>query len=328
MYNDISRCLVNEGISLRLVVMIPAYNEEKTVGKVISEIPREITQIDDIRIVVIDDGSTDSTRNVALEAGANKVLSFKKNQGLAIAFKKGLNLALEMNADIIVNIDADGQYDGKEITALLRPILDNKADIVLGSRFKGWIEFMSLQKKIGNSLATKVTNLLTGLQISDAQTGFRAFSQEAALRLDIKSDYTYVQETIIQAVEKGLTIIEVPVHFRRRDGKSRLITNIFSYARRAGINILRTYRDYEPLRTFLIIGGVISLLGFAVGLRVLIQYLTTGMVGPYLPSAILTAVLLILGFQVIILGIIADMVGNNRKIQEEILYFLKKRQIQ
>ena len=315
-------------ISLRLVIIIPAYNEEKTIGKVISAIPREITQIDEIKIIVIDDGSTDSTRNVALEAGANKVLSFKKNQGLAFAFKKGLDLALEMNANIIVNIDADGQYDGKEIPVLLRPIMDNKADIVLGSRFKGWIEFMPMQKRIGNYLATKVTNLLTGLKISDAQTGFRTFSKEAALRINLESDYTHVQETIIQAVAKGLTIVEVPVHFRKRGGKSRLITNIFSYARRAGINILRTYRDYKPLKTFLIIGALINLLGFAVGLKVLIYYLATGMVGEYLPSAILTGILLIIGFQVMIFGIIADMVGNNRKIQEEILYFLKKHRIQ
>ena len=304
--------------------MIPAFNEEKTIGKVISEIPREIAQIDEIKIIVIDDGSTDDTRKNALEAGADKVISFIQNQGLAFSFKKGLNLALEMNADLIVNIDADGQYVGNEIITLLDPILNNKADIVLGSRFKGWIEYMPFQKRVGNSLATKATNLLTGLNISDTQTGFRAFSREAALRLNIESDYTYVQETIIQAVEKGLTIVEVPVHFRRREGKSRLISNIFSYARRAGINILRTYRDYQPLRIFLIIGGIISLLGFAVGLRVLLHYLSTGMVGPYLPSAILTAVLLIVGFQVIIFGIIADMMGSNRKIQEEILYFLKK----
>jgi glycosyltransferase involved in cell wall biosynthesis len=307
--------------------MIPAYNEEKTIGKVVCEIPLEIPQIDQISIIVIDDGSTDNTRKIALEANVEKVISVKQNQGLAFAFKKGLDLALEMNADIIVNIDADGQYDGKEITTLLNPIINHEADIVLGSRFKGWIDFMPLQKRIGNSLATKATNLLTGLNISDTQTGFRAFTREAALRLNIESDYTYVQETIIQAVEKGLTIVEVPVHFRRREGKSRLISNIFSYARRAGINILRTYRDYEPLRTFLIIGGLIGLVGFGFGIRVLIQFLTTGMVGPYLPSAILTAVLLIVGFQVIILGIIADMIGRNRKLQEEILYLQKKHRV-
>ncbi len=304
---------------------IPAYNEEKTLGKVIQEIPREIDQIVDVKIVVIDDGSIDSTRKVALEAGANKVISFKKNRGLAQAFKKGLTVSLEMGCDIIVNIDADGQYDGAEIPELLKPILNSEADIVLGSRFKGWIESMSLQKKLGNSLATKVTSLLSGYKLSDAQTGFRAFSKEAALRINVMSDYTYVQETIIQAVEKGLKIVEVPVHFRKREGKSRLIPNIFSYAKRASITILRTYIDYKPLRTFLLIGGLILLTGLAVGLRVLIHYFGTGMVTPYVPSAILTAILLIFGFQAIILGLIADMIGRNRRVQEEILYILKKK---
>ncbi len=304
---------------------IPAYNEEKTLGKVIQEIPREIDQIVDVKIVVIDDGSIDSTRKVALETGANKVISFKKNRGLAQAFKKGLTVSLEMGCDIIVNIDADGQYDGAEIPELLKPILNSEADIVLGSRFKGWIESMSLQKKLGNSLATKVTSLLSGYKLSDAQTGFRAFSKEAALRINVMSDYTYVQETIIQAVEKGLKIVEVPVHFRKREGKSRLIPNIFSYAKRASITILRTYIDYKPLRTFLLIGGLILLTGLAVGLRVLIHYFGTGMVTPYVPSAILTAILLIFGFQAIILGLIADMIGRNRRVQEEILYILKKK---
>jgi len=311
--------------SLRLVVTIPAYNEERTLGKVIREIPRKIDQIDDVKVVVVDDGSIDNTRKVAFEAGADKVISFKQNRGLAQAFKIGLNVALQMNSDVIVNIDADGQYDGAEIIKLITPILNSEADIVLGSRFKGWIEYMPLQKKLGNSLATKVTNLLSGLKISDSQTGFRAFSKEAALRINVMSNYTYVQETIMQAVYKRLKIVEVPVHFRRRKGKSRLIPNIFSYSKRAGLTILKTYRDYKPLRTFLLIGGFIILIGLAFGLRVLIHYLNTGMVTPHIPSAILTAVLLIVGFQVVILALIADMIGSSRKVQEEILYMLKKK---
>ncbi|MCK5403403.1 glycosyltransferase, partial [Candidatus Bathyarchaeota archaeon] len=243
------------------------------------------------------------------------------------AFNVGLNVALQMNSDIIVNIDADGQYDGAEIIKLITPILNSEADIVLGSRFKGWIEYMPLQKKFGNSLATKVTNLLSGLKISDAQTGFRAFSKEAALRINVMSNYTYVQETIIQAMDKRLKIVEVPVHFRRRKGKSRLIPNIFSYSKRAGLTILKTYRDYKPLRTFLLIGGFVMLIGLVFGLRVLIHYLNTGLVTPYLPSAILTAIFLIVGFQIVILALIADMIGNNRKVQEEILYLLKKKNL-
>ncbi len=313
---------------MRLVVTIPAYNEERTLGKVIREIPRKIDKIDEVKVVVIDDGSIDDTRKVAFRAGADKVISFKQNRGLAQAFKMGLNVALQMNSDIIVNIDADGQYDGAEISKLINPILNSEADIVLGFRFKEWIEDMSLQKKVGNYLATKVTNLLSGLKISDAQTGFRAFSKEAALKINVISNYTYVQETIMQAVNKQLKIVEVPVHFRRRKGKSRLISNIFSYSMRAGITIVKTYRDYKPLRTFLLIGGFFIIIGLVFGLRVLIQYLNTSMITPYIPSVVLIAILLIVGFQVVTLALIADMIGNNRKVQEEILYILKKRNLE
>jgi hypothetical protein len=184
---------------------------------------------------------------------------------------------------------------------------------------------MPIQKKIGNRIATKFTSFVSGVPLSDAQTGFRAFSREAALRLNIMSDYTYVQETIIQAVNRGLKIAEVPVQFRKRDGRSRLISNIFSYVKRAGITILRTYRDYKPMRTFLVIGGFTFSLGLLAGLRVLIHYLKTGLVSPYIPTAILTGVLLIIGFQIVVLGLIADMIGSNRRIMEEILYRLKKK---
>ncbi|MCG2783186.1 MAG: hypothetical protein L6243_06325, partial [Candidatus Altiarchaeales archaeon] len=155
-------------------------------------------------------------------------------------------------------------------------------------------------------------------------TGFRAFSREAALRLNVLSDYTYVQETIIQAVNKGLVIKEVPAHFRKRTGKSRLIPNIFTYAKRAGITIMRTYLNYRPLRIFLMLGGLLVLIGLLVGMRVLTHFLSTGLVSPYIPSAILTAVFVIIGFQVIVLGLLADLIDTNRKLEEEILYRLKK----
>jgi glycosyltransferase involved in cell wall biosynthesis len=308
---------------MKLVVMIPAYNEEETIADVIAEIPKGLCEVDEIETLVVDDGSTDRTAETARKAGAN-VVSNEENIGLARTFKKGLEEALARKADIIVNIDADGQYVGGEIPDLIKPILEGRADVVLGSRFKGSIEYMPLHKKIGNSIATKITQFASGVPISDAQTGFRAFSRDAALRLNVMSDYTYVQETIIQAAIKGLGIVEVPCSFRKRNGKSRLISNIFSYAKRAGATILLTYRDYKPLKTFLLIGGSIFFLGLAVGARVLIHFLKTGLVSPYIPSAILTAVLLIIGFQVIILGLVADMIGNNRKILEELLYKLKK----
>ena len=310
---------------MKLIITIPAYNEEETIAEVIREIPRDIALVDTVEIIVIDDGSTDNTVSAAKRAGADKIISFKQNRGLAPAFRKGLETALERGTDIIVNIDADGQYNGKEIPKLIAPILNESADIVLGDRQINTLGHMPAGKKLGNKLATWVTRRVTGLPVKDAQTGFRAFSKEAALRINVMSDYTYVQETIIQAVNKGLTIVDVPVEFReRKGGESRLISNIFSYAKRAGSTIFITYLHYKPLRTFLFIGSLIFLSGFAVGLRVLIHYLRTGFVTPYIPSAILTAVLTIIGFLVIILGLIADIVGTNRKIMEEILYRLKE----
>ncbi|MFC1506902.1 glycosyltransferase family 2 protein [Thermoproteota archaeon] len=303
---------------MKLIVTIPVYNEQDTIGEIIK---RTKNTLDDCKIIVIDDGSTDRTVGEAKVAGADLIYRFKVNRGLAYAFKKGIDLAIISKADFIVNIDGDGQYDPEEIPKLVKPIMDGEADIVLGSRFEGWIEKMPRKKRIGNVMATKITSALSGIKISDAQTGFRALSREAASRLNIMSDYTYTQEMIIQAANKGLKVVEVPCNFRkRREGKSRLMTGIFGYARRAGLTIIRTYRDYKPLQAFFLFGGSIFFFGTLMGLRVLIHYFSTGNVNPYLPSAILSGVLLTIGFQVMILGLIADMIGTNRRLMEEIIH--------
>ena len=229
-----------------------------------------------------------------------------------------------MGADVIVNIDADGQYNAKEISTLVRPILDNRADIVLGDRQVKKLGHMPLQKKIGNRIATFVTRVASGLPIHDAQTGFRAFSREASLRMNVLHGYTYVQETIIAAAHKRLKIVEVPVEFRKREGHSRLISNIWGYAKRSGGTIIRAYTLYNPLKTFLVLGFSISLLGFIAGLRVLLHYFSTGMVTPYLPSAILSALLIIIGFQVMVIGLVGDMIHHMRYLVEEGLYELRK----
>jgi glycosyltransferase involved in cell wall biosynthesis len=311
---------------MKLVVMIPAYNEEETIGKVIKEIPGVIEGIDETEVLVTNDGSQDNTVEVAKEAGADKIISFKENKGLAPAFKMGLETALTMGADIIVNTDADFQYNQTLIPDLIEPILGGKADIVLGSRFTGWIEHMPSQKRIGNKIATWVTKIASGYPVTDAQTGFRAFSRDAALHLNVMSDYTYVQETILQAVNNGLVIKEIPVDFRRREGESRLISSVFGYARRAVSVIVMTYRDYKPLKLFSMIGGVVILFGFLTGFKVLVHYLNTGKVTPYLPSAVLTSILLIVGFQIVVFGLIADMIKNQRRVQDEILYLMKKKE--
>jgi glycosyltransferase involved in cell wall biosynthesis len=310
---------------VKLAITIPAYNEEESIGKVIREISRKIEGIDQMEIIVINDGSMDRTNEAAKEAGADKIIDFTSNKGLALAFKEGLNAAIDSGADIIVNIDADGQYNAMEIPKLIKPIQEGKAEIVLGSRFAGSIEHMVPQKRFGNKLATFIMSMASGKKISDAQTGFRAFSREAALRLVIHTGYTYTQEMIVQAAHKRIGMVEVPVEFRRRKGgESRLISSIFAYAKNSAATLIRTYTYYNPLKTFTFIGGSLFLLGMILGFRVLMHFLNTGMVTPYLPTALLSSVLVIIGFQIIVIGLIADIEHQNRHIMEEILYRMRK----
>ncbi len=309
---------------MRLIVTIPAFNEETSIGAVIKEIPQKIDGIDEILILVIDDGSTDHTSDVAIQSGANRMLSHTHNMGLAQTFRDGLNCALEMGADIIVNTDADFQYNGTEIPKLIAPIVEGRADIVLGDRQIDKLDHMPRGNLWGNKLATRVVRLATRLPINDAQTGFRAFSREAALRMNLTGDYTYTQETIIQAANKNLRIEQIPVEFRRREGKSRLISSIFRYAQSAGVTIFRSFSAYHPFIIFSGIGIICIVLGLIIGFRVIIHFFLTGMVTPYLPSALLTTVLIIVGCLAILFGLLADMIKTQRMLAEEILYRLKK----
>ena len=312
---------------MKLVVTIPAYNEQKTITGVIKEIPSSIEGINSVEVLVIDDGSTDYTAFDAAKAGADDVVTHIVNKGLGVAFRDGMDSALARGADIIVNIDADGQYNATQIPALIKPILDRKADIVLGWRDIDNLDFMPRSKKLGNKLTTWLTRRLSGLPIKDAQTGFRAFSREATLRMNLGGKYTHVQETLIQASHKGLQIDQVPVEFRRRDGKSRLIPSLGTYAIKAGAIIFSTYRDYHPLKFFSSIGGVLLLIGLGFGLRVVVHFSQTGMVSPYLPSAVLASLLITVGLGTIALGIFVHMLNRQRQINEEILYRLKKRNL-
>jgi glycosyltransferase involved in cell wall biosynthesis len=309
---------------MNLIITIPTYNEEFSIGSVITEIPRIIPGIEKVQILVIDDGSTDRSIDVALQAGADRILTHKVNMGLAKTFRDGLETALEMGADIIVNIDADFQYNGTEIPQLVKPILENKADIVLGDRQIDSLDHMPRRNLWGNKLATLIVRWATGLPIRDAQTGFRAFSREAALRMNLTGDFTYTQESLIQAANKNLLIVQIPVEFLKREGKSRLISNIFRYAGAAGTTIIRSFSAYHPFLVFSSIGVVCILLGLIFGLRVIVHFATTGMVTPYLPSALLTTVLVIVGVISILFGLLADMTRTQRILLEEILYRLKK----
>ncbi|MAG47650.1 glycosyl transferase family 2 [archaeon] len=305
----------------KVFVMIPSYNEEKSIGKVIKEIKLASK---DYKILVINDGSRDNTVKEAKKAGAHYIIENKKNLGLAPSFKKGLDECLKLGADIIVNTDADFQYNQKEIPKIVKPIIDERADVVLTDRRVLRLRHMPFGKKYGNTLSTFVTRIVSGYPVRDAQSGFRGFSREAALRLNVLSDYTYVQETIMQAVDKRLKIIQIPCEFRKRAGKSRLISNVFNYAKRAGLTIVKNYVHYKPLRALLTLSSLPLTLGFLLGLRFL-YFFSQGDNG-HVQSLILSAILLIIGFQIVVLAFIANSVGANRKIIEEILYLKKKKE--
>jgi glycosyltransferase involved in cell wall biosynthesis len=312
---------------VRVVVTVPAYNEEKTIAAVIREIPRDIPGIESVEVIVIDDGSTEGTVGNARESGADHIVSHKKNQGLGVTFRDGLDAALEMGADIIVNIDGDGQYNAKEIPKLIAPLLENRADMVIGWRHIKALYFMPVGKRVGNTVATWLTNILSGASepIKDAQSGFRAFSKETALRMNLSGRYTYVQETLMEAISKGLKIEQVPIEFRPREGKSRLIRSLPTYALRAGKIVVTTYWRYHPMRIFGIIGAILMAIGVSLGIRVLVHFVQTGTVSPYVPSVIATALFIAIGVQSMILGLFAETMRSQRVFQEEILYRLRKR---
>jgi glycosyltransferase involved in cell wall biosynthesis len=305
--------------------MIPCWNEEGTIASVIRRVPRELPGVSDVKVLVIDDGSEDDSPIAAVRVGADVVIRHKNNLGLGRTFRDGLEAGLRLGADIIVNIDADGQYDPVELPRLLDPILQGRADIVLGNRQVERLTHMPWSRRWGNRVASWVTRRISGLAVRDAQTGFRALTRDAAVRLTLNGGYTYTQEMIIQAAYRGLLVEEVPVAFERRShGSSRLITSVWRYALRSGGIILRSYRDHNPMKVFALIGVAILAVGGLVGLRVLAHFLATGMVGPLLPSAILAAVLGVVGFQVIIFGLLADMLRAHRQIMEDMLLHVRK----
>ncbi len=290
---------------MKIVMTIPAYNEEKTIGRLVSEIKKIVNKERyDYKILVVDDGSKDKTAEIAKKAGAI-VYSHPKNYGLAETFKTEIAKSLSLKPDVIVHIDADFQYQAKEIPKLIEEIR-NGYDLVLGSRFKGKIEEMPFIKKLGNIAFSKVVSQITSLQISDAQTGFRAFTKEVAERIPITSNHTYTQEQIIRAVKLKYKIKEVPIYFAKRYGKSRLITSTLGYAIRAWINIIRIYRDYEPLKFFGTVGTLIFSLGFLIGLYLIYLHFTTGIVGHF-ALLMLNVLIISIGLQIIIFGFIADM---------------------
>lgn len=309
---------------MKLIIIIPAYNEEKTIGEVIRDIPKTFSRVDDLKIFVINDGSKDKTSEIALQAGAHKIISNKKNLGLAKTFQNGLNAALSHGADIIVNIDSDGQYESKEIEKIIEPIIKKKVDMVIGDRQIKKLKFMKKGNKYGNILGSWVLRKLTGSNIKDASSGFRGFSRTAALKLNIYFDHTYTHETIIQAAYNDIAVTNVPIIFKARSaGKSRLIHSLFKHIKNSGLIIIRTILLYKPLKTLFYLGSIIAIPGIILGLKFVYLYLSEGENGK-IQSLILASMLIMLGFFIILLGLIGDLIARNRKLNENILYQLKK----
>ncbi len=312
---------------MKLIVQIPCYNEELHLPETIAEIPRKLPGIDQVEILVIDDGSSDRTSEVAREAGANHVVRLKQRRGLAQVFSAGLDAAVELGADIIVNTDADNQYPGAEIPKLIEPILEGRAEIVIGDRGVKELAHFSLTKKILQIWGSWVVRQVSGTSIPDTTSGFRALSRSAAMRMNIVSDFTYTLESIIQAGKKKIAIAHIPIQARETTRESRLFASVPDYIKKSASTIVRIYAMFEPLKIFGSIGTAIFLTGFAIGSRFLYFYFfTPGRGVGHIQSLILSAVLLIVGFQILLIGLLADLIASNRKLLEDVLHRIRQLQ--
>jgi glycosyltransferase involved in cell wall biosynthesis len=308
---------------MKAVVMIPAYNEERTIGHVIKGIPRNFA--DEVEVLIINDGSQDNTVAYAKKAGADNVVSHKRNKGLGHAFRTGIDNALKMGADVIVNIDADGQFDPRDIPKLVKPIVDKEADMVTCTRFAGKSPKMPKVKKFGNKRFTNLVNRFTGEKFTDTQCGFRAYSKEAALRLTLFGGHTYTQEVFLNLVFKGMQIKEVPCKVKgEREGKSRVVGSISGYSLRSLLLIIRAHRDFRPLKFFGRLGLAMFIPGVVIGIVLGLRLLLYNVISPYLSLVYIGVVLILVGALLLVMALIADMYTRQRLLQEEILYRLKK----
>lgn len=312
---------------VKLIIQIPCYNEERTLGVTLQELPRQIPGVDTIELLVINDGSIDRTVEVAKSYGVDRIVSFTQNQGLAKAFLAGLEASLQAGADIIVNTDADNQYCAEDIPKLIEPILQGRAEIVVGERPILDIRHFSPTKKLLQKLGSWVVRLASNTDIPDAPSGFRAFSRQAAMQVNVFNSYTYTLETIIQAGQKGMAITSVPIRTNPILRKSRLVRSNFSYVTRSLFTILRIFMLYKPLRFFLILGSIPFSLGTILGIRWLIYFLL-GAERTRIPSLILTAILILIGFQLWMFGLVADLMAANRKLLEEIQLRMRRQNLE
>lgn len=308
---------------MKLIIQIPCYNEEETLAVTFADLPKHINGIDVIEYLIINDGSRDRTVDVARELGFHHIVSFKQNKGLAKGFMAGIDACLHLGADIIVNTDADNQYCGADIEKLVRPVLEEKADIVIGERPIDETEHFSWKKKKFQYIGSWVVRLASGTKVPDAPSGFRAYSREAALHLNVINEYTYTLETIIQAGHNKITMTSVPIRTNAETRESRLFKNMWAYMKRSASVIIRAFMMYKPLKFFGTCGTIVFLLGVAVGVRFLFYYLG-GEGDGHIQSLILSAVLILMGVQIFIVGLQADIIAANRKILEDVQYRVRK----
>lgn len=300
---------------MKLIVQIPCYNEEATLPETVAAIPRLIQGVDKVEILVIDDGSTDRTVAVARSIGVDHIITQTRNRGLANAFRTGLDACLKAGADIIVNTDGDNQYSGADIPRLVRPILEGRADIVVGDRETGRVDHFSPLKKFLQKLGSWVVRQLSGLQVPDAVSGFRAISREAALRLNIVSGFSYTIEMLIQAGRKRMAVASVPIATNKVTRKSRLFKSIPNFIKRSVATMLRIYAMYQPLKVFAIVGGALAVVGVLPIIRFLYFYAIGDGEG-HIQSLILGGALVIIAVVSFLIGLVADLIGFNRQLLE------------
>ena len=300
---------------MRLIVQIPCFNEEQTLPLTIADIPDQIDGIDEIELLVIDDGSADRTVEVARELGVDHIVRNRKNMGLARSFRRGLDACLAAGADIIVNTDGDNQYSGKDIPKLIRPILSGSADIVIGDRETAKIPHFSRRKKFMQWLGSGIVRKLAGIWVPDTVSGFRAFSREAAIRTNVVSSFSYTIETVIQAGKKDMAVVSVPVSTNQVTRESRLFKNTLEFLIRQFTTVVRMYSMYQPLRVFFFIGSFLVLLGVVPILRFLYLFLA-GSGDGHIQSLVLGGTFLLMGFVAYLAGLVADLISFNRQLLE------------
>lgn len=308
---------------MKLIIQIPCLNESGTLPNVLRQLPTVLAGVETIETLVVDDGSSDATVEVARRCGVNHVVELGRHQGLGIAFRTGLDMGLKLGADIIVNTDGDNQYCGSDIAELIEPIVLGKADLVIGSRDIRTIPHFSPTKKRLQKVGSWVVRSVAHCPVPDTTSGFRAYSREAALRTIVHTKFSYTLETVIQAGSSRLKVTTVPIRVNPKLRESRLAGSTWQYLKKSAGTICRIYTMYNPLRVFLMLGGLSFFAGCLLGLRYLYFFFLESASG-HIQSLILASILMIVGFQIIVIGLVADLIGANRRINEEILYRVRK----